>query len=59
VYGINWTLLGSICISGPISRLSEQALPDHKEAILSAASRLSRAMMGARRGTVSPRANSS
>lgn len=50
VYGIQWKLLGAICISGPMSRLTEQALMEHKEAILSAASRLSRAMMGTRQG---------
>ncbi|CAB3644519.1 Negative regulator of allantoin and glyoxylate utilization operons [Achromobacter spanius] len=50
VYGINWTLLGAICISGPISRLNEAVLLSHKEAILSTASRLSRSMMGARQG---------
>lgn len=54
VYGIQWRLLGAICISGPVSRLTEQALMAHKEAILSAASRLSRAMMGTRQGA-SPR----
>jgi len=50
VYGINWTLVGAICISGPISRLDEQKLLKHKESILAAANRLSRAMMGARQG---------
>jgi len=48
VYGLNWTLLGAICISGPISRLNETVLLTHKEAILGAASRLSRSMMGVR-----------
>ncbi|WP_342066655.1 IclR family transcriptional regulator [Achromobacter kerstersii] len=50
VYGMNWTLLGAMCISGPISRLTEQVLLGHKDAILAAASRLSRSMMGARQG---------
>ena len=48
VYGINWTLMGAMCISGPISRLNGQVLLSHKETILAAASRLSRGMMGAR-----------
>ncbi|SAI69535.1 transcriptional regulator [Bordetella ansorpii] len=48
VYGINWTLMGAMCISGPISRLGEAVLMSHKETILAAASRLSRGMMGAR-----------
>ncbi|MDQ2139868.1 IclR family transcriptional regulator [Alcaligenaceae bacterium B3P038] len=46
VYGLNWSLVGAICISGPISRLSEQVLLGHKEAILAAANQLSRSMMG-------------
>ena len=50
VYGINWTLQGAICISGPISRLSESVLLELKEPVLAAASRLSRSMMGARQG---------
>ncbi len=48
VYGINWTLQGAICISGPISRLTESVLLELKEPILTAASRLSRSMMGVR-----------
>lgn len=51
VYSVNWTLLGAICISGPLSRLTEEILQQHKETILSAASRLSRAMMGVHQGT--------
>ncbi|OZI63051.1 IclR family transcriptional regulator [Bordetella genomosp. 11] len=50
VYGINWSLVGAICISGPLSRLTEEVLLGHKEHILSAASRLSRAMVGVRQG---------
>jgi len=48
VYGLNWRLLGALCISGPLSRLTEAVLTQHKDAVLNAASRLSRAMMGAR-----------
>lgn len=50
VYGINWTLQGAICISGPLSRLTEAVLLEHKESILAAASRLSRSMIGIRQG---------
>lgn len=46
MYGLNWSLIGAICISGPISRLNEQVLLAHKEAILTAASQLSRSMTG-------------
>lgn len=48
VYGIQWKLLGAIGISGPTSRLTSQMLIKHKEAVLSAASSMSRAMMGVR-----------
>lgn len=51
VYTSNWTLLGAICISGPLSRLTEEAMNGHKETVLAAASRLSRAMMGVHQGT--------
>lgn len=50
VYGIQWKLLGAIGISGPTSRLTDQMLMKHKEAVLSAASSMSRAMMGVRQG---------
>jgi len=51
VYSVNWSLLGAICISGPLSRLTEEILNGHQELILSAASRLSRAMMGVHQNT--------
>lgn len=50
VYTVNWTLLGALCISGPSSRLNEEIMHQHKETVLSAANRLSRAMMGVRQG---------
>jgi len=55
VYSTNWVLLGAICISGPLSRLTEEVLNQHKETILSTASRLSRAMMGLHQGTKASR----
>lgn len=55
VYGMNWALFGAICISGPISRLSEAVLTQHKEVVLSVAGKLSRAMMGGRQGGASAR----
>ena len=51
VYSVNWTPLGAICISGPLSRLTDEVLQQHKEVILAAASRLSRAMMSVHQGT--------
>ncbi|MDN4121549.1 IclR family transcriptional regulator [Alcaligenes endophyticus] len=53
VYTVNWKLLGAVCISGPLSRLNEELLKHHKEVVLSAASRLSRAMMGAQQASLS------
>jgi len=50
VYTVNWALMGALCISGPSSRLTEDILEQHKETVLSAANRLSRAMMGVRQG---------
>ncbi len=54
IYGMNWNLLGAICISGPLSRLTEEILHRHKETVLAAASRLSRALMGTRQNTAGP-----
>lgn len=51
IYTVNWKLLGAVCISGPLSRLNEELLNQHKETVLLAASRLSRAMMGAQMST--------
>lgn len=47
VYTVNWKLLGAVCISGPLSRLNEDLLNQQKDTVLTAASRLSRAIMGA------------
>ena len=55
VYGMNWTLFGAICVSGPISRLPESVLLKHKETVLAVAARLSRAMMGVRQSSQPPR----
>lgn len=51
VYGMNWTLFGAICVSGPLSRLPEAVLFDQKEVVLDVASRLSRALMGVRQSS--------
>lgn len=50
IYGIHWALVGVMCVSGPLSRLSEDVLQGYRETIISAANRLSRAMMGVRQG---------
>ncbi|MEY4426916.1 MAG: HTH-type transcriptional regulator KipR, partial [Pseudomonadota bacterium] len=46
VFGIQWRLLGSICISGPSSRLSETRLLELAQTIIQAGNQLSYAIAG-------------
>jgi DNA-binding IclR family transcriptional regulator len=46
VFGLNWRLLGSMCISGPSSRLSRAKLEKHAKVVIGAANRLSYALAG-------------
>ncbi len=48
VFGLNWRLLGSMCISGPTLRLTESLLTQHAQTVMDAANRLSYALAGAR-----------
>ena len=48
VFGLNWRLLGSMCISGPTSRLSVKLLQGHAKRVMDAANRLSYALAGER-----------
>jgi DNA-binding IclR family transcriptional regulator len=48
VFGLNWRLLGSMCISGPTLRLTESLLTKHAQTVMDAANRLSYALAGAR-----------
>lgn len=48
VFGLNWKLLGSMCISGPTSRLNQQQLESFANTVIDAANRLSYALAGAR-----------
>lgn len=48
VFGIQWRLLGSICISGPTSRLSETRLLELAQTIIQSANQLSYAIAGSR-----------
>jgi DNA-binding IclR family transcriptional regulator len=41
VFGLNWRLLGSICISGPTARLDQAALEGHARTVMDAANTLS------------------
>ncbi len=49
VFGIQWRLLGSICISGPTSRLSETRLMELAQTIIQSANQLSYAIAGSHR----------
>ncbi len=48
VFGLNWRLLGSMCISGPSARLGPKALEAHARTVMDAANRLSYALAGER-----------
>lgn len=50
VFGLHWRLLGSICISGPTSRLGESRLLELARTVVDAANRLSYAMAGSHWG---------
>lgn len=46
VFGLNWRLLGSMCISGPTSRLSKAKLKKYARTVMDAANQLSYALAG-------------
>ena len=48
VFGLNWRLLGSMCISGPTARLGAKELQAHAQLVMDAANRLSYALAGER-----------
>ncbi len=48
VFGLNWRLLGSMCISGPSSRLTKAKLEKHAKLVIRAANQLSYALAGSR-----------
>jgi DNA-binding IclR family transcriptional regulator len=48
IFGLNWRLLGSICISGPSSRLTKAKLEAHAKNVIRAANQLSYALAGGR-----------
>jgi len=48
VFGLNWRLLGSMCISGPSSRLTRPKLEKHAKLVIRAANQLSYALAGSR-----------
>jgi DNA-binding IclR family transcriptional regulator len=48
VFGLNWKLLGSMCISGPSSRLTKTRLEKYAKGVIRAANQLSYALAGRR-----------
>lgn len=48
VFSLNWRLLGSMCISGPSSRLTKGKLEKHARLVIRAANQLSYALAGSR-----------
>jgi DNA-binding IclR family transcriptional regulator len=48
VFGLNWRLLGSVCISGPSSRLTEAKLESLAKVVIRAANQLSYAIAGSK-----------
>ncbi|NYI00930.1 IclR family transcriptional regulator [Cupriavidus plantarum] len=54
VFGINWTLAGALCISGPISRLTREKLATYVDLMLAAGKEVSYAISGSRDQAVRP-----
>lgn len=54
VFGLNWRLLGSMCISGPAARLQEAQLEAHARTVMDAANKLSYALARARTAETPP-----
>lgn len=50
VFGVGWRLLGSLCVSGPSSRLTMSTLQAHAQTVIRAATQLSYAIAGTRPG---------
>lgn len=46
VFGLNWRLLGSMCISGPTSRLNRRTLDALARTVMDAATQLTYALAG-------------
>ncbi len=46
VFGMHWRLMGSVCISGPASRLTEERLQALAQTVMATATRLSYALAG-------------
>jgi len=47
VFGLNWRLLGSLCVSGPVTRLTPAKLKTYADAVMKTANEISYALAGA------------
>jgi DNA-binding IclR family transcriptional regulator len=54
VFSTNWRLLGSLCISGPSSRLTKAKLEKHAKTVIRAANQLSYALAGSKSAATPP-----
>lgn len=54
IFGLNWRLLGSMCISGPSSRLTKAKLEKHAKVVIRAANQLSYALAGSKSAATPP-----
>ncbi|MCZ2495848.1 helix-turn-helix domain-containing protein [Xylophilus sp. Kf1] len=54
VFGFNWKLLGSVCISGPASRLTEAQLTEMAQDVMGSANQLSYSLAGATSANTPP-----
>jgi len=54
VFGMHWRLMGSVCISGPASRLAAPRLEALAQTVVTAANRLSYALAGSTAAAASP-----
>ena len=54
VFGLSWRLLGSMCISGPSSRLQKSKLDKYAQHVIRAANELSYALAGSRSANTPP-----
>ncbi|QHI99670.1 helix-turn-helix domain-containing protein [Xylophilus rhododendri] len=54
IFGLHWKLLGSVCISGPVTRVTDRRLKSFATLVISAANRLSYRLAGGRTGDTPP-----
>ncbi|MEN9538034.1 MAG: HTH-type transcriptional regulator KipR [Pseudomonadota bacterium] len=58
VFGLHWTLLGSVCVSGPTARMPQERLMELSQTVIQAANQLSYSLAGSQRPRSVPAAPS-